>query len=211
MAKIKSIRRKRRSDRVAVHFEDADKLELPTEIAVRWQLRKGQQLSPEDLASLTAESMAWRCKEAALLLLSYRPRTEWEIGHRLRRKDFPEPVVEECVASLKRSGLLDDAAFADLAARDRLRARPVGRRKLEADLRARGVAGGLAAQAADRAIDEADGSETDLARAAARKFRKRAGEDPMATRRRLYAFLGRRGFSAEATRQVVEETVSADD
>lgn len=211
MAKIRSIRRKRRSDRVTVHFEDAEKLELPTEIAIRWHLRKGRELSSAELAEMDAEATGWRCKEAALLLLSYRPRTEWEMHRRLRQKEFAEAVVEDCVADLRRSGLLDDAEFAHLTARDKLRTRPVGQRRLESDLRAKGVAPKLAQQAAERAVEESPQTEVELAREAARKFRLKPGEDTQATRRRLYGFLGRRGFSSEAIRQVMDEMVSGGD
>jgi len=54
-------------------------------------------------------------------------------------------------------------------------------------------------------------NETELARQAAAKWRPKSGEDPQASRRRLYGFLARRGFGTEAIMAVLNEVPAPDE
>ena len=60
---------------------------------------------------------AERVREYALLLLSYRERTEKEMTERLGRKGFPPAAVAATVADCRRLGLIDDERFARHGAR----------------------------------------------------------------------------------------------
>lgn len=205
--KIVSIRRKGRSNKVVVELDDGRALELPREVAIAAGMRKGEEVDEAALLRVERRAEQWRCKEAGLRLLTYRPRSERELRTRLRQKNFAADIVDDCVVDLERAGLIDDQEFARLAARDRLRSRPMGRRMLEAELRARGVEAKHASAAADAAIDDGEGDESDLALRAARKFRHRDGEDPASTRRRFYAFLARRGFDSETIRAAMDRVL----
>ena len=57
--------------------------DLAAETALRAGLRVGDELQPADLARLDREDTAYRCKESALRLLAYRPRSERELRQRL--------------------------------------------------------------------------------------------------------------------------------
>lgn len=197
---------KRNDQRVNVAVDGVFRLALAAEIA--WgALHVGDEVSEAQLAELERRDTSWKTREAALALLSYRARTGAELRRRLLRKDFPREAVERCVAELEERALVDDGAFAETFVRDRVRLKPKGRRALVQELRARGVEP-EAAQNAVGEVFEAEGvSETELARAAARRWHPRAGEEPAHARQRLYAFLARRGFGAEAIRTVVGESV----
>jgi regulatory protein len=148
-------------------------------------------------------SIEERARETALRMLAVRQRTAAELRQRLARKDYPADIAERCVTDLIERGLVDDGEFAASFARDRVRLRPKGKRRIVQELRARGVSAGDAESAVDDALESEGTSEVELARRAATKWSPRSGEDPRRARARLYAYLGRRGFSGEAIRAAV--------
>lgn len=204
--KIISIKRSRRSSgRIAVHLEEGDALVLPLEVVLTSGLKVGTELDDGRLNELRDASERWRCREAALRLITFRARSTKELRDRLLRKGFGPPQIETVVEELIRSGLLDDASFASAFAIDRVRQRPVARRRLVLELRARGIDEATARDAAERAYEEAGEDEVSLARRAARRFRRKRGEDDARAARRFYALLARRGFGREAIREVAGE------
>lgn len=196
---------KNHPDRVNVHVDGAFRLALGAEIAWGARLHVGDEVTEAQLAALERRDLAWKAREAALNLLAFRPRTEAELRRRLKEKEFPEEVVEECVAGLGDLGLVDDSAFAATFVRDRVRLKPRGPRRLAQELRTRGVDAETAHEVIDEVLADAEVSEVDLAREAAAKWSRRAGEDRNRARQRFYGFMARRGFGGDAIREVMDE------
>ncbi|HEX7117655.1 MAG TPA: regulatory protein RecX [Longimicrobiales bacterium] len=207
-------------DRVNVYVDGEFRCGLALEIAYGGGLRVGDEVAEATLAALEREDLLWKAREAALNLLSYRARSEAELRQRLRRKDYPDDIVEACVAELVEKGFVDDAAFAASFVRDRVRGKPRGARRLVQELRAKGVAPETAAAAVDGTLEAEEVTELGMAREVAagwarrslgRQTARRAGGDPaedrLAARRRLYGYLARRGFSGEVIRTVMEEVL----
>jgi regulatory protein len=198
-------RQKRRSEWLNIHVDGEFRVTLPEEVVLRSSVRPGSSITEEELTALEAESAAWRTRDSALLLLSYRPRTEQELKRRLLKKSFPEDAIEECIERLKESKLVDDDAFARAFTSERLRNRPSGRARLLAELRAKGIHPEIAVAAIEAALDGGVEGELEMARRAAMKFRRRPAEESLRARRRLHGFLARRGFSGEAIRTIIKE------
>lgn len=190
---------------VAIYVDGAFRIALAAEIAYGAPLRVGDVISEERLRELEERDQHWQAREAALNLLSFRPRTTVEMRRRLREKEFGDEVVQRCVGELVERGLIDDVSFAESYVRDRLRFRPRGPQLLLQELRTKGVDWETARSIVNDVCQEEGGSEADLARQAAARWAPRAGETRLRARRRLYNFLLRRGFSADAIREVVEE------
>jgi regulatory protein len=195
----------RNADRINVCVDGAYRLALPAELVYTLPLRVGDAVTNAQLERWEAQDQHWRAREAALNLLSYRPRAVAELQRRLREKGFEPDVCEGVVAELRERGLLDDNSFAEQFIRDRLRFRPRGPQLLLHELRTRGVDWETARATVDEVWQEEDVTEVDLARQAADRWTARAGETRLRARRRLFNFLARRGFSAESVREVVEE------
>ncbi|HEX7241809.1 MAG TPA: regulatory protein RecX [Longimicrobiaceae bacterium] len=194
-------------ERVNVHVDGAFRLALGAEIAWSAHLHVGDEVTEALLEELERRDRAWKAREAALVLLSFRPRTAAELRRRLREKEFPEEVVEECLAGLDGLGLVDDAAFAAMFVRDRVRLKPRGVRRLAQELREKGVDADTAQAAITGVFEDAEVSETELAREAAAKWRAKPGEDRQKARARFYAFMARRGFGGDAIREVMDEVL----
>jgi regulatory protein len=192
-------------ERVNVHVDGAFRLGLSAELVLGEPLRVGDEVSDARLAELEARDQAWKARDAALSLLSYRARTSVELKRRLKRKGFDEEVSTETVERLDRLGVVDDAAFAESFVRDRVRLKPHGVRRLGQELRAKGVDEDTARAAITEVMEREGATELDLARAAAARWKPRAAEEPARARARLQAFLARRGFGGDAVRIVVTE------
>jgi regulatory protein len=158
-----------------------------------------------------------RVRDAALHLLSHRARTRAELRRRLLDKGHPAPRVDACLQRLEDRGLLDDEAVASAFVRDRLRFRPRGARRLSAELRAKGIPAHVAADVVAGVLEDQEVSEGDLARRAARQWLSRQGQgvlralagdarspETQKARRRLRAYLARRGFDGEALRTATD-------
>ena len=140
--------------------------------------------------------------DAALRLLAHRPRTEREIRDRLGRT-FPEDVAAEVVAALRSQGLLDDAQFSRQWAESRSARNPRSARMIVRELRAKGVDGALADDAAVEVDDD------DSAYRACLKYARIGGQpDGTAFQRRLLGYLARRGFSQSVSRRAIERLMN---
>lgn len=196
---------KHHPERVNVFVDGEFRLALAAEIAYGARLRVGEAVSEERLRELETRDRRWKAREASLNLLSFRPRTVVELRRRLRDKGFEEEIVEGCLEELVDRGLVDDASFAEMFTRDRVRFRPRGPRRLVQELRSKGVDADTARAAIDEVWEREDVSELELAREAAAKWSPKSAEDPARARRRLYGFLARRGFGSDTIRQIMEE------
>lgn len=207
--KITSIQpQKNHAERLNVHVDGAFRFALAAEIVLAEHLRVGDEVSETRIAELEGSDAAWKAREAALVLLAFRPRTAAELRRRLREKGYAPEVADACVERLGELGMVDDSSFAEMFVRDRVRLRPKGKRILAQELRVRGVEGETAQAAIEEVMERENATETDLARQAAARWRPRTGEDPQSARRRLYAFLARRGFGADAIMPVLDEALA---
>jgi regulatory protein len=139
--------------------------------------------------------------EQAIRLLEFRPRSVDELRRRLLQKGADESDVEAVVARLLEQKLLDDADFAEQFARGRVLGAGASRRRIVQELTRKGVAREIADSAVD-GLMEREGIDPAAAihRVAGKKWRSLAKLDDFTRRRRLYAFLARRGFSPDEIR-----------
>jgi regulatory protein len=138
-------------------------------------------------------------RTAALDLLARRAHFRNELEKKLLAKGWEADDVRAALDRLERAKLLDDRRSAAEFLQSRLRRAPQGRRRLRAELERKGLDSELIDHALAVALPE---SETDLARAAARRFqRRRRSADPRALARHL----DRLGFSVRDILTVAEE------
>ncbi len=194
---------KRKRDRVNVFLDGARAFSLASTLAAG--LGAGQPLDDAAIARLQQEDEVARAVDQAARFLGYRPRSMAEVRRNLRRKDFPDGAITAALERMTQQGWLDDLAFARFWVEDRLRFRPMGRRALAYELRQKGVE----AEIIETALVDVD--SLDAARRAARKsLRRWRSLTRLEMRRKLWAFLQRRGFEADLCRQVVEELLTGD-
>lgn len=188
----------RRKDHVKILLDGAFAFSLDAEVAAEQGLHVGQALSDPQIEELGKANLLQRCLNAALRFLGYRPRSEAEIRMRLRR-GFDQKTIDRVILQLKAGRIIDDVAFAKFWIENRESFSPRSERMLKMELKRKGIAAEV--------IDEVlEGSDEDGAayRAAQKKARSLSQEDYDAYRRKLGAFLRRRGFSNEVANHAVE-------
>jgi regulatory protein len=143
-----------------------------------------------------------RARNAAYRLLTYRPRSHAELEQKLRERQFNEAVIEFVLADLERLGYVNDRQFAGQWAAGRLRLRGFGRRRIEQELRRKGIAHEVIREAINEAVPAEDEREAAV-KAAEKKLRTMQSVGSDVRRRRLAGFLERKGFSSEITRSII--------
>jgi regulatory protein len=137
----------------------------------------------------------------AVKLLSARPYSEKKLREKLANK-FPRDEIDSAVRRLKAERLVDDGRFAEDFVRARVATRPRSGFVLIRELMQRGIARSAAQEVVNRLVPAE--SHENLARdLLARKQAMYRGLDEPTRRRRLTAFLARRGFSYEVIQKVM--------
>ncbi len=150
-------------------------------------------------ASLALEREVQRALRLVHRWLRYRPRTEVEVQRALEQRGFSQDVITAALARARAWGWLDDHAFARLWVEQRQRARPRARWVLERELARRGVPQ-EAIQAALEGVQDQDLLQQALQRA----LRRYRGLPESEARRKIVAYLRRRGFGFEAIEEALE-------
>ena len=197
MPEITGFRERRGKARISV--DGVFWAEIDAAVAIESGLREGTDFSQEELDRLRVAGEKPIAMGRALNLLGYRARSEAEIRDRLQRYGYVRETIDAVVLRLRELGYLDDVEFAREKAREK--ARRYGPRRVSVELRKSGVGEALAREVVKEEF--AGRSEVGEARsAAARRYNERGSD---AEARRVYGFLVRRGYSAEACAQVARE------
>ena len=133
----------------------------------------------------------------ALRYLSYRPRSEFEVRGRLRRR-YDQQVAESVIERLKELGLLDDRAFAHAWSQGRMSSRPRSAALIRRELLEKGV-DRETVQATVETLDD----EESAYNAGLRFATPLANANYTTFRRRLWGYLQRRGFGQSIVRRMV--------
>jgi regulatory protein len=196
----------RRPDAVRVEIEGARFGAIPRELVSAEGLVVGRVVDPalqERLASAADAEAAYRTVLRALEIRSY---ARGDLARRMLRKGHPRPAIEAALARAAGFGLLDDAAFTQSYVQTRS-ARGRGPSRLVRDLLSMGVDRALI----DRAIatEWSEGSDKSaMPLVLAKKRAAQLGELPRQTRRRrVVAYLARRGFSGREITEMVDKVV----
>ncbi len=195
---------KRDPDRIAVDLDGSFAFALPATLVDDERIDVGDMLDVDRVTTLLAADQASRATEAALVFLGYRPRSEKEVRDRLRRGGYEQGAIEHAIARLHEWRYLDDADFARRWVENRAAHRPRGNRLLQQELRHKAIN----SETARDAIDEVDLDETGAAEALARRrIPAYAGDEPAAIRRRLGAYLARRGYGYDVIRAALDRAL----
>jgi regulatory protein len=142
--------------------------------------------------------------DRALNMLAFRARSSAELVRALVRKGEPKELVDHAVSRLQEQGLLDDAAFAQAFTRTKVLGARQSKRRVQQDLARKGVARTVSDHAIATVFEEEGVDQREIVEEAARKkLRALAKLEPVVRRRRLYAFLARRGYDGDDIRRAM--------
>jgi len=179
---------------------------LPGESLAGLGLAVGREIGPRVLARLEELADLEAAHRAALRALARRAHARFDLRRRLLQKQHPPAAVDGALDRLAAAGLLDDERFArEYAATRATRGGGRGPARLVRDLVTQGVDRRVAEEAVRAALaDEGVDPDAAVRAVAEKRARQLAGLPAPVRKRRLVAFLLRRGFGGAEVRGVVE-------
>ncbi len=180
---------------------------LPVELLVPLGLVVGGELGAATLDRLQALADSEAAYRSAVRAQARRPHARGDLRRRLIQKQHPPSAVEVALERLAGQGLLDDRRFAEHFAATRVtRGRAPAR--LVKDLLQQGVDRRVADEAVRLAlVEEEVDPDVEMRREAERRVAQLVGLPAEVARRRLLAYLARRGYQGAAVREVVDRVV----
>ena len=142
--------------------------------------------------------------EYALRLLTARSYTVRDLRRKLVHREYSPDDVNATIERLERSGLLDDASYAERFARGKLVNESASRRRVAQLLVRKGIAQDVVEDAVARVVESEDvDAAVSIEKVARKKLQTLTGLDPRVARQRLFAFLARRGYDLEDIKRTV--------
>lgn len=137
----------------------------------------------------------------SLKLLSFRPRSQKEILDWLERKKILPTLQKQIIEKLEELNFLNDEEFVKWWFDQRTNFRPMGKRRIEMELKQKGISWELISN-----FQFPMTNEIDLAKKAAKKkIKPWQNLPPDEFRQKLTAFLARRGFAWETIKKTIDE------
>ncbi len=196
----------RRPGTVRLEIDGARFGSVPRELAHAEGLAVGRSIEPQLHERLSAAADVEAAYGTALRGLELRPNARNDLARRLVRKGHPRQAVEAALERAAALGLLNDETYARNYVQTRA-ARGRGPSRLMHDLLSMGVHRSTVERALSAEWPEGS-DRTTMPRALATKRVAQLGALPRQTkRRRVLAYLARRGFSGREVSQMVEEVL----
>lgn len=199
----------RRPASVRVHTSAGTTFTVPADRVAALALTPGSALDPDRAAALAAAADEEAAVRAGLAALRRRAFASADLGRRLRRRGHPAVALREALARLERLGLLDDQRYAANYIETRA-GRGRGPARLRRDLQALGIPAAIVDAAISARWPTGD-ADPAVPRALAERRARQLGTLPRPTkRRRLLAYLARRGFTGHSAQEAVTHVLAAE-
>jgi regulatory protein len=177
---------------------------VSAELIAEFKLALGLKVDAGEAQALTAAAHRLQVFDQGVALLAVKARSARELTRALARRGATGEECSAAVARLIELRLVDDASYARHLARAKLAAGGMSKRRIQQELARKGVAPAVASEALGEAIEDVGLDEFEAALAVAQKRMRVLGrEDAAIARRRLYAFLARRGYESSVVSRVV--------
>ena len=131
---------KKRPNRRSIFIDGQFAFTVSEGIFFQHNLEEGGELSDKQIKELTTADEFDKAKQAAVNLLSFRPRSIKEVSNRLIHKGWNKDLADRVTGELVDKGYLNDEEFAAIFARDKAENKCLGPVALKSELIKTGVA-----------------------------------------------------------------------
>ncbi|MEX1212925.1 MAG: regulatory protein RecX [Balneolaceae bacterium] len=196
---------KKRSDRISLFHDKQFLIGLSESVRQSFKIGAGTQLTRSLWDQICRAEERQETRDHLLRLLGRRSHTRTELFRKGRQKGGDSELLEEELDRLEEQGYLDNAEFAKQFVHDKLHLRGWGPRKIQGELRRRGVSSGRAAEAVRRESDTLDLTRICVDLALKRRGHFLREEDVFRRRQKIAAWLQRKGYSRESITAAMPE------
>jgi regulatory protein len=198
--KLTAIKAQQKSQsRVSLYFDDKFFCGLDMLQLAELRLHVGQEFTEAEAEKLKQEGEFSKAYNRVLNFLAIRPRSTREVRDYLVRKEYNKAIQERVLQRITEKDYINDETFAESWARSRAATKPVSKRRLQAELSAKGVKNEQQVKAIE-AYDE----RAALRRIIEKKRRHSRYQDPQ----KFLAYLARQGFSYDLIKETLEESTT---
>lgn len=170
----------------------------------RFHLKEGEELTEEQQDKIKNEVLKKRAKLRAMHLLNQSDKTEGELRARLKKDLYPEDVLEEAIAYVKKFGYIDDERYAAHFIEVRKDTR--SRREILMLLKRKNISSDIIERQMEQYYETGDGDQEAILKILQKKRFFENIEDPVKVQK-IYGYLARKGFRYEDIRQVVQNNI----
>jgi regulatory protein len=132
----------------------------------------------------------------ALKMLAQRELSEAQVRQRLARRGEAQDSIDQAVARLKAEGSINDERVAGLIARTQTWLKSRGRRRVQQQIEAAGIARSVASRAVDEAFQDVD-ADALLSASLSKRLRGRERIADDREFQRLFRYLSAQGFDSD--------------
>ncbi len=116
-------------------------LTITEDAVVEAGIKTGMPLDDEKLLDIERRVVLTRAKHKAYTYLSYGDMSEKKLFEKLTRAGFEKDIVKDCIESVKSQGFIDNSRYASTLARNMAQVKLYGIRRIENELKMRGISG----------------------------------------------------------------------
>lgn len=166
-------------------------------------IKAGEEISEEAYRKIMCEVLPKRAKLRCMNLLKSREYTQLQLERKLEQGFYPKEIIEEAIAYVKSYRYLDDERYAEQYINCRLQYD--SRQKIKQNLIKRGISKNIIEKYLDLAgQEEGAPKESELIARLIEKRRYRPEEATVQEKQKMFAYLYRKGFSAEEIRRALK-------
>lgn len=197
--KITAIKQQvKRQDRYSIYVDDKYLFSFSENELINSGLRKGQELTEQELLGLKDQAVLDKAYDRTLNLISHRPRSEWELRDYLKRKDYDEDVITQTLNRLSERGYVNDLDFAQRWVATRRLLKSTSKRRLSQELRQKRISDDVISEVLE--ADETDEPQV-LRELVERKRKQTKYQDDL----KLMQYLSRQGFNYDDIKSALSE------
>ncbi len=203
MAKITGItQQKKLRERFSIFVDGKFEMGVDGSLVVKYDLKIGDSFTPELQHDLENDDRVEMAYLGALNFIAFRERCENEVHEWLFKKKFID-LEDEIITRLKDRNYLNDERFARLFIRDRVKIKGWGPIKLRHELNSKRIAKNITENEIEEIREEFDFNE--MALDFAHRKLKNIERPTIKDKKRVWAFLQRKGFEGPSISQALSE------
>jgi len=190
-----------------VHIDNKSRYKIDELTIDLLDLYIGKELTDSEISKIVLEDEKEKGKKYVLRLLNRRCYSRYEIINKLKIKGFSKNVIPDIIFWLEKKEYIDDELFATMWAQSRMKNKPIGRYRLNQELKIKGIDQEIINKILDKIYNDVD--ELTLARNLInKKITSSKLKNISVNPDRIYNFLLRRGFSREISKNIYDELKS---
>ena len=183
-------------------------LSVHEDVMIKYRMVKGNTFWKHELEEIVLSNEKQIAYVHALKYLERKSRTRNEIQKRLLEKETSLEVIRDVLERLSREGLVNDALYAQQWAEQRITSQRKGKAWVRHELRQKGIDKTLITEALEGVSPE---QEYESALVIGRKKWSQTKGETLDKKRKVGAYLMRRGFSGEQVRRVLNVVIQEED